>query len=199
MDLATHQRKLLGLFRFSEEVHPEDDAYIQRVARSKDLEEARGNILLWRVWVLERTAPLTFNLLKRRNLLRETVCAFIKRHNISPFRETQAPVFLGALSRHHDSLIASVAQFELALLKVKQGDRGAYVVTWDVEPLTILNSLARGLPLEDKVPEGVYEVHISCELASQFEIVRVRGNDNSVGEIDGVTEPADEEISEMPT
>jgi hypothetical protein len=175
MDLPTHQRKLLGLFRSNYEVRPEDDAYIQRIARSKDLGEARGNIFLWRVWVLERTAPLTFNLIKRRHLLQETVCAFIKEHNISPFRETQAPAFLGALSGHHDSLIASVAQFELALLKVKQGDPGFYVVRWEVEPHTILNSLAKDLPLEDKVPEGAYEVHISRELPSLFQIVRVHG------------------------
>jgi hypothetical protein len=184
MDLATHQRKLLSLFRSNYEVRPDDDAYIQRVARSKDLEEARGNIFLWRVWVLERTAPLTFTLLKRRDLLQETVCAFIKGHNISPFRETQAPAFLGGLSDHHDSLIASVAQFELALLKVKQGDRGFYVVRWAIEPHTILNSLARGLPLEDKAPEGAYEVHISRELPSQFLIVRALGKGTSVSEID---------------
>jgi hypothetical protein len=180
MDLATHQRKLLGLFRSNYEVRPDDDAYLQRIARSKDLEEARGNIFLWRVWVLERTAPLTFSLIKRRHRLQETVCAFINGHNISPFRETQAPAFLRALSGHHDSLIASVAQFELALLRVKQGDPGVYVVRWEVEPHTILNSLARGLPLEDNVPKGAYEIHISRELPSQFQIVREHGTGTSV-------------------
>jgi len=199
MDLATHQRKLLGLFRSNYEVRQDDDAYIQRIARSKDLEEARGNIFLWRVWVLERTAPLTFNLIKRRHLLQETVCDFIKGNNISPFRETQAPAFLRALSGHHDSLIASVAQFELALLKVRQGDPGFYVVRWEVEPHTILNSLARGLPLEDDVPEGAYEIHISRELPSQFQIVREHGAGTSVRRIDEDTEAAREEISGVPT
>ena len=198
MNLATHQRQLLGLFRSNYEVPPDDDAYIQRVARSRDLEEARGNIFLWRVWVLERTAPLTFNLLKQRNLLQETVCAFIRRHNISPFRETQAPAFLEGLSGHHDNLIASVAHFELALLKVKQGDSGFYVVRWDVDPCTILNSLARGLPLVE-APEGAYEVHISRELPSQFRIVRVHGKGAPVHDIDVDAEAADEEISEVPT
>jgi hypothetical protein len=183
MDLATHQRKLLGLLRSNYEARPDDDAYIQRIARSRDLEEARGNILLWRAWVLERTAPLTFNLIKRRHLLQETLCAFINGQNISPFRETQAPSFLGTLSGHPDSLIASVAQFELALLKVKQGDLGFYVVRWEVEPYTILNSLARGLPLEDNVPEGAYEIHASRELPSQFQIVR-DGTGTSAREID---------------
>jgi hypothetical protein len=175
MDLAVHQRTLLGLFRSSYQVSANDDAYIQQVARSKDLEEARGNIFLWRVWVLERTAALTFRLLKRRNILEETVSAFIRGHNISPFRETQAPAFLEALSGHHDSLIASVARFELAFLKVRQGDPGLYVVRWNVEPHSILNSLARDLPLEDKIPERAYEIHVSRELPSNFRIVPAEG------------------------
>src|SRR5947209_19432812 len=124
MDLAAHQRKLLGLFRSTYQVAADDDAYIHRVAQSKHLEEARRNIFLWRIFVLERTAVLTFTLLKRRNLLEPTVADFITRQNISPFRETQAPAFLEALAGHPDSLIASVAQFELALLKVRQGDPG---------------------------------------------------------------------------
>jgi hypothetical protein len=66
---------------------------------------------------------------------------------------------------------------------VKQGNPGFYVVRWGVEPHTILNSLARGLPLEDEVPEGAYEVHISRELPSQFQIVRVHGKGNSVREM----------------
>lgn len=64
MDLAAHQRKLLGLFRSTYRAGPGDDAYIRNVARSKDLREGRRNIFLWRVWVLKRTCPLTFNLLK---------------------------------------------------------------------------------------------------------------------------------------
>src|SRR5438093_1790613 len=98
MDLADHQRKLLGLFRSTYQVRADDDSYIHRVAQSKDLEEARRNVFLWRVYVLERTCVLTFTLLKRRNLLKETLNAFITRQNISPFRETQAPAFLEALS-----------------------------------------------------------------------------------------------------
>lgn len=170
MDLAAHQRKLLGLFRSTYQVRADDDAYIHRIAQSKDLEEGRRNIFLWRIYVLQRTCVLTFTLLKRRNLLEETLNAFIMRHNISPFRETQAPAFLEALSGHHDSLIASVAQFELALMKVRQGDPRSYVVPWNVEPHTILNSLARDIPLDDKVPEGVYQIVISRELPSQFQI-----------------------------
>ena len=65
----------------------------------------------------------------------------IQGNNISPFRETQALGFPEALTDHSDRLIRSVAQFELALLKVRQGDAATYVIPWNLDPYTILNSL----------------------------------------------------------
>jgi hypothetical protein len=174
MDLATHQRKLLSLFRDTYQVLAGDDAYISEVAQSKHLEEGRRNILLWRIYVLERTCPLTVTLLRRRNLLEDTLSAFMARNNISPFRETQGPAFLEKLSDHYDRLIASVAQFELALMKVREGDPGSYIVPWDVAPYAILNSLARDIPLsEDAMPEGSYQILISRDLPRQFQILSV--------------------------
>jgi hypothetical protein len=175
VNLAAHQRALLGLIRSTYEVGPDDNAYIRRVARSRDLDEARTNVFLWRIYVLERTCVLTFSLLKRRALLAEAVNAFIARHNISPFRETQAPEFLEMLSEHRDPLIASVSQFELALMKVRQGDCSTYSVLWHVEPHGILNSLAKDIPFDEAVPRGTYQTIISGTLPSQFQIVRLRG------------------------
>lgn len=180
MDLANHQRKLLGLFRATYQVRAADDSYIRGVAQSKDLEEARRNVFLWRIYVLERTCVLTFTLLKRRNLLKKTLNTFITRHNISPFRETQTPAFLESLIDHPDSLIASVAQFELALMKVREGDPCSYLVPWNVEPHTILNSLARDTPLEGKVPEGAYQIRISRDLPLQFQIVSVQAEEQTI-------------------
>jgi hypothetical protein len=171
MDLATHQRKLLGLIRSTYQVGSHDDAYIQAVARSKDLEEAWRNIFLWRIYVLQRSCVLTFRLLKRRQVLDEAVSAFIAQSNISPFRETQGPAFLEMLGGHRDTLIASVAQFELALVKVRQGDAGSYRIPWNVEPNSILSSLAKDMPFEDFVPEGFYETVVSREVPSLFQIV----------------------------
>ncbi len=173
MDLADHQRKLLGLFRSSYQVCAEDDPYIHKVSASKDLQEGKKNIFLWRIFVLERTCPLTFRLLRRRNLLGETLGAFIRQHNISPFRETQAPDFLEAMSEHTDSLIASVAQFELALLKVRAGDPGSYSVHWSVDPYGVLDSLAKDIPLDERLDPNDYQIIISGAIPDYFRITRV--------------------------
>ena|SRR6185295_19753328 len=171
MQLAAHQRKLLDLIRSGRVPDRSDDPYIQRVAASDDLKEAQRNIFLWRVYVLERTAPLTFTVLKQRELLRSAIGEFIGTCNVSPFRETQAPAFLDLMSRHDDSLVASVAQFELAFLRVRQGDAGHFVVRWNFEPTTILNELARGLPVSIDAPRGDYQVVISRELPYQFKVI----------------------------
>jgi len=173
MNLANHQRILLGLIRSNYQVQAGDDDYFHKVSQSSDLEEARGNIFLWRVYVLERACILTFTLLKQRNLLKQELDAFITQHNISPFRETQPPDFLEALSSHDDPLIASVAQFELALWKVKQGDPSSYTVFWIVEPHTVLHNLAKNIPIdEESVPKGDYQIQISRDLPFLFQIDR---------------------------
>lgn len=173
MDLATHQRKLLGLFRSTYRPSAADDIYIHNVAQSRDLQEGRRNILLWRTWVLERTCALTVRLLRQRNLFDATLAAFIERNNISPFRETQAPRFLEALSNYSDGLIRSVAQFELALLRVRQGDTATYVIPWSLDPYPVLDSLANDMPLRDRVSEGAYEIVVSQNLPYEFQIRRL--------------------------
>jgi hypothetical protein len=171
MDLATHQRKLLGLIRSTYHVSSDDDAYFHEVSESRDLQEARRNIYLWRIYVLERTCALTVRLLRERNLLEDAVSTLIARHNISPFRETQGPAFLELLSGHDDELIASVAQFELALSKVRQGDPGSYEVRWTFAPIAILNNLAKDIPIDPHAARGAFRVLISRDLPFLFQIV----------------------------
>lgn len=172
MDLADHQRILLGLLRTNYQVRQEDDQYFHQVAQSKDLEEARSNIFLWRVYVLERTCVLTTALLRQRRLLDAALQAFIKSHNISPFREYQPLAFLESLADHPDALVASVSQFELALMKVREGDAGSYVVAWHVDPRGVLNSLALDLPLEAAQLTGAFLTRIARDVPHFFTIER---------------------------
>lgn len=170
MDLATHQRILLGLVRSSYQVRADDDDYFHRVAASKDLVEARGNIFLWRVFVLERTCVLTVALLRQRQRLAPVLRAFIRGHNISPFREFQPPAFLASLADDPDHLVASVSQFELAMMKVREGDSASHEVSWQVEPHGVLMGLAEGTKLDAKPTVGAYTTRISRALPFLFEI-----------------------------
>src|SRR5689334_22319527 len=115
MNLVTHQQAMLSLMRMSHTPACEHDPYLRAVARSRDLEEARNSVFLWRSYVLARTAPLTFNFLKQQGRLRRELDSYIADNNLSLYRETHASIFLERLSHDADEEVANVAQFELAL------------------------------------------------------------------------------------
>jgi len=173
MDLASHQRHLLGLMRATWAPGAGDAPYYHRVAASVDLQEARGNVYLWRVYVLERTCVLTVALLRRRALLEEALQAFIRQQNISPFREYQPLAFLDFLAGHADPLVVSVSQFELALMKVREGDPGRYVVDWSCDPAPVLHALAQGTPLPQPATPALHRTAIDGKLPHLFEINRL--------------------------
>lgn len=170
MDLASHQRTLLGLMRATFEPGLGDAPYYHRVAASIDLQEARGNVYLWRVFVLERTCVLTVALLRQRDLLEHALQAFIRQQNISPFREYQPLAFLAFLAGHADPLVVCVSQFELAMMKVREGDEGSYAVDWHCDPAPVLHALAQGAPLPAPGQAAVHRTTVSAALPYLFEI-----------------------------
>ncbi len=176
MELAGHQRILLGLMRENYQVGPDDEPYFHRVAASPDLQEARGNVLLWRVYVLERTCVLTVALLRQAGTLEARLQAFIRSHNVSPFREYQPLAFLASLAGDPDPLLVSVSQFELALMKVREGDPACYEVPWQADPHQILHCLAQGQPLQPAQPGNAYLTRIAGHFPQLFVIEEFRNS-----------------------
>jgi hypothetical protein len=193
--LANHQRILLGLIRDTYVPRPGDDAYFHHVAASPDLQEARGNIFLWRVYVLERTCVLTVELLRQRGELDATLRSFMKTCNLSPFREYQPLAFLEALADHGDALLRSVSQFELALIKVRAGDPGTYRVEWTVDPHGVLHCLAQRLPFFACVDGCRYLTTVAGKLPHGFTVDVVQAVDEHLarpaGTGVGVSVPAE--------
>lgn len=171
-ELAQHQRILLGLIRANYAVGRADPPYFHQAAASPDLQEARGNIFLWRVYVLERTCVLTMALLRQRGSLEPALEAFIRSQNVSPFREYQPLAFLASLGGHPDRLVVSVSQFELALMRVREGDAHCYSVQWHTDPHHVLHCLAQDRAPDLSDAEGVWQTRIDAGLPHLFEIVR---------------------------
>jgi len=168
MDLASHQRALLGLIRTGALPAPADDPWLQRVATSPDLAEARRNIFLWRVYVLERSCVLSVALLRQRQALGHVLQAFIAGHNVSPFREFQPRAFLAFLATQDDALVAAVARFEQALAAVDEGDTTVHTVAWPVDPHPVLHALAHGLPLPAVLPPAPWTARVHHALHGRF-------------------------------
>jgi hypothetical protein len=171
MDLAELQRKLLGLIRTTYQATTEDEPYIQTVAQSKHLEVMYEIVVFWRSLGIERYCVLTASLLKKRGLFDENIETLIKTQAISPFVEKLGRIFVDMMSQSEDDLIASVAQFESAFIKIKHGDPNQYVVDWHYEPYAVLTSLIRDLPLEQYLTKGSYQTLVSAELPNGFEVV----------------------------
>lgn len=170
MNLATHQRTLLGLIRDNPTVQLHDDPYFLQVACSPDLQEARGNIAFWRVYVLERTCVLTVELLRQNGQFDAVLQEFLRTHNLSPFREYQPLAFLASLAAHPDPLLVSVSQFELALMKVREGDPGTYEIDWTVDPHEVLHGLAQRLPFAATSDGSHFVTRVAGHLPHQFVI-----------------------------
>ncbi len=171
MNLMDHQRKLLGLVRGTYRPAADDDPYILKVAGSRDLAEAQIIVFMWRIYLIGRMCPLTFNLLKQRKILQSTLTALNANQDVQPFRETQALDFLESLRDNNDQLVTAVAELELALLKTRQGDIGTYTMDWPFDPHPILYRLANGAPLDPNLPPGSFRIIVSRQLAGGFQII----------------------------
>jgi hypothetical protein len=160
MDLAAHQRQMLQLLQFSFANLECSDAYVQRLAGSEDLAIVREIILWWRLFDLETYCALTTSILKQRGNFECELRAFLGRTQFTRLRDKLRAAFLTAMSIHSDDLVASVARFELALIKVKEGDQDQYQVDWGCDPRPVIKSLLKRQPLPESQP-GAYRTLIS--------------------------------------
>src|SRR5437764_7079946 len=110
--------------------------------------------LWWRQHGVELGCPLTSEVLRQRDLVGAAVGAMFRDGHGSPYMGLVVRDFLDRMSRDPDPLLSSVAQFELALLRVTQdGEDDEIVVAWDRDPYLALHRLLARLPL-DAEPGG---------------------------------------------
>jgi hypothetical protein len=173
MDLATLQRQLLGLIKFRYEASPADDPYIQAVAASDHLAMVREIVLWWRAYGVERYCVFTARLLKRQGLFDDAVLSFVQTRTLSPFIEKLGPAFLDHCSSHPDPLVATLARFELALIRVRRGDPAEYVIAWDRNPYPLLDSLLADGGVEADTTPGAYEATVAARLPDLFEVTEI--------------------------
>jgi hypothetical protein len=149
MDLAAHQRQMLELLQFSPAKLESNDPYVERLAGACELATIREIILWWRLFDLETYCALTASVLKQRGIFDDEVRAFLGRGRFTRLRDKLRTAFLAEMRHHDDELIAAVAGFELALIKVKDGDPAPYQVNWGCDPRPVIKSLLNRQPLPE--------------------------------------------------
>lgn len=182
MELAIMQRQLRDLIKHAYHPTADEHPYIRSVAESPGLIMVQDIILWWRAFLLEQYCRLTARALKERQCFEETVDAFTRARKLPPFVEELGEEFLREMQYHPDNLLASVAQFEYALLCVKRGSEISYVVHWDYEPYGILHCLMQGLSLAAAQIPGHYQTVVSRHIPGHFQVRALPAEQTGTGE-----------------
>jgi len=162
VDLAAHQRALLELIANGSSRAPAAyrDAYVDEVAGSKGLRVLRDIVASWEAYDVRRSCPLTAIALSRSGRFEEAVRK-VSFGESSTFLESRALLFLDEIAEDDDTLLAAVARFERALMRVRSGDTGRHVVEWDRDPTVIINGLLEYRWLADSAPRGSYRTVVA--------------------------------------
>ena len=170
-NLVQLQRGLLNLLK-ARPLETRGDSYLERVATSNELLLAREIALWWRAFSLETYCVFTAGLLNRLGTFNQAVEAFFSEGSTASFIEELSQDFLARMSTDKDPLVASLARFERALLRVKRGDPGIYTMEWNRNPESLLSAILRGTPLPPAETDRIYRTTtsaripklVSCEL-----------------------------------
>jgi hypothetical protein len=139
-----------------------EDTYIKHTSTSSNLALIRKIALWWRKIQIENTCILTANILKLKGIFEMQLLAFFKDEVYSPFREEIYLQFLLYISQKKiDSLTHSVSQFELALIKLKLGEKVETSVFWKYDADDVIHGLLRKTLNEDLLKEKKCLTHIS--------------------------------------
>lgn len=170
MRLSALQTTLSALIRSTHQVSPTDDEYIRLVASSPHLAMVREVVLWWRAYGIERFCLLTATLLKRRGYFEAAISDFAQNVTVSPHVEALGESFLEYIRSHPDRLVATVAEFELALTRSKKGDSTVRSVSWEYDPDSVLSALLDPESSEVSAPRGSYRTIVSCAFPNLFHI-----------------------------
>jgi hypothetical protein len=171
MNTKQHQQLILELIKEKETSSEADESYARHLKNSLELEVARDISIWWRSMQIERYCLITANYLKLTSQFNDVIKAFYRATNVSPYIERVGQSFLDYVQQSDDQLLATIANFEDKLKRVKKGDDGKYSIAWQHEPFAVLDLLIKGEPLELESIKGNYLTIIDLALENQFEVV----------------------------
>lgn len=161
--LADYQRSMRDLIKGRPGPNLQDP-HLAQVAESPGLALLKDIAVWWRAFAVEGHCVLTTRLLKKLGIFDACVDSFYRTQNVSPYTELAGEQFLLMMKNHSEPLVAAVASFELALLKVKMGDVHEYCIVWDRDPSDVFAGLTSGSDLPAPEPHRRYETYISRDI-----------------------------------
>jgi hypothetical protein len=171
VELAELQRKTLGLLKGTYEPRAGDDGYLHDLAASPNLTLAREVVLWWHTFRVEQFCPITASFLARRNLLDTAVADAHRDVTLSHFVEETGEMFLDYMASRGDAVVAALAAFERALVRVRRGDPEAYAVSWTVDPRHVFDCFLNGETFAPEKHAGRFSTIISSQLPLMIKVI----------------------------
>jgi hypothetical protein len=162
--LAEYQKTLLDLMKGRTTAAPFTDPHLAELAQSPGLGLLREIAVWWRGFAVETNCPWTAQLLKKLGEFDSSVEAFYRGQNVSAYVEKAGEQFLLQMSSNPVPLVAAMARFELALMKVKQGDAETHCVEWDRNPEQVFQFLKSVRDLPPIEPGMIYHTYIARDI-----------------------------------
>jgi len=148
------------------------DPYLQRIANSREMAMLRKIAHWWNEVSLAAQCHLTARLLKKLGCFDAVVADYFNGNATSPFIEELTLGFLASLHDHRDPLIRAISQFELALLKVRNGSSHACEIEWDRNPDLVFLALGGEGDPPAAEPGCRYRMQVSSDLPGMVACVR---------------------------
>lgn len=162
MNLESLQTNLHGLIKFNEIPLEMTNDYLREIQSSKNLRLIKKITLWWRTIQIEQFCRLTAGLLKTRGEFDLQLSNFISEKDFSSFRDEIGLQFLDyIIYKKLDSLLQSVAEFELSIIQLKKGEPVQCCISWQFEPYSVIQGLLNDTLEMETLKKGNYEVSIS--------------------------------------
>ena len=162
MNLQTLQTSLAAIIKSRTIALSEHEKYLTTIKNSTNVLLIKKIALWWRKIQTEPYCVLTCNYLKVIGKFDQELSNFMSEKDFSVFREEVGLQFLEYIvSKRLDSLTQSLAQFELAIIKLKLGQDVDCIVSWEYEPYSIISGLLHNTFNYDDLSGGNYEVLVN--------------------------------------
>lgn len=170
--LADYQRSIRDLLK-KRTTGAALDPHLSEVAQSRELGLLREIAVWWREMAVNDNCSWTAGLLRKYGVLHQVVESFYCSENVSSYVDRAGEQFLELLSAHTDPLIASLARFELAVMKVRKGGPEEYIIIFDRNPDSVFVCLKNGGEVPPADPEWHYHARVSHRIPGLVSCDRV--------------------------
>jgi hypothetical protein len=120
---------------------------------------------------LEQYCPLTVGALRLVGAWAADLGDFAVRSQALSHAGDSEARFLAEAAGHAHRLVASVAEFEAAMKKVREGHTEDHVVGWNYSPNRVLATLRDGEPLDLEAARGSYWTIIAHDVPGHYHVL----------------------------